>query len=454
MLAASLAVLGCGDATADAGTGAGSTTGSATSTGTSDGEPTTGPPPDPPEDGPQPCRADRYPVRAPLCGGSGGLPCVVKRDELFSSGAMSHYDRPSLALRGSCEPSLVFGSSMGPTGFFAQRWPDGAWQVETTPNPLLLADLAIDEPTGDAIVGAYVDPFMVSLWRRSAGQWANISDLPGENFLHPGQLALDQAGGIHIVHTDSSSAAYYRKYDGNWHEHLLIPKAGHISRIGLTSTDAPQVALWNRSGEKPVRLLWSAPPAPPEAAVALNWNSIARPDFAMGVAPDDTPWLLLNGDYDDDGDYTLLLAHRDPAGTWTSEVLITEEVFVDTCPPIPSGPGETCESEGTMILPRAVLASADEVRAIYYWRYYKTSSVAECDEYDECLWTHGEPPVRDDELRLAWPGSPPSEHITLVEDVETPLSAQLDTSGNIHIAFFQWFKPPAEWLVRYLVVGP
>ncbi|MBZ5709902.1 hypothetical protein [Nannocystis pusilla] len=381
---------------------------------------------------------------------------MLKRDETVSPDSVFRNSLPSLALRASCEPSVLYSSAEGGfVGFFAQRWPDGAWKSEQTPMRLAAGNLAIDPLDGAAIVAVYDGAYGVSLWRRSDGAWARVSELDGKHHLGPGQMVVDRSGVVHIAHVDSSLAAHHRTYDGAWHDHPVFPQAATRLSIDLSAADEPRIALWDRSGEGPIRVLWAAPPAAPEVAVAVNWNAIEARDFAMVVAPDDSSWLLTNGDLIDEarGDHTLVLAHRDADGAWSSEQLIAEETFVDTCGSAqPKGPGETCEHAGTTIQPAALLASIDEVRALYRWQRVEGEYISMCPPEHGCLWIPQQRTVRT-EVRMAWPGSAPSEHITVIEDGDDPVSVQLDTAGNMHMALYH----PTQQLgaiVRYLMIGP
>ncbi|WAS93214.1 hypothetical protein [Nannocystis punicea] len=71
--------------------------------------------------------------------------------------------------------------------------------------------------------------------------------------------------------------------------------------------------------QPPIGRLFAAPPAPPELASD-------RPEFATTFAPDDTPWVLTNGDVTEDGRYALVLLHRDAEGAWTHESLAAEAI--------------------------------------------------------------------------------------------------------------------------------
>lgn len=435
---------GCSDDRAASGSTAASSTGETGDPGASNGAGSTTS--DPPADGP--CRADAYPVRAALCGGD-GPPCVRKRDELVSAEPHFRNDRPALALGFDCAPQVLFASSDGESiGYHARRGDDAAWTVEVTPMAFVAGDLAIDGRTGEAVAAVDDGAYGVSLWRREGGAWTHESSLAGKNHLRAGQLAVDRGGTIHIAHMDKTSAVHYRTYDGEWRDRLLAPLSSSSLVLGLTPAGSPQVAFWDRT-DTPLELLWAAPPAAPEVATILNWKAIGRPEIAMAVAPDGTPWVLLNGDLDAAFDHRLLLLHRDVAGSWSSEELAAEETVVDTCAEPPTGPGETCEYEGSRVDPGAVLVSADAVRALYLVVWFQGSYRSMCVE--SCVWVPQQAMQRA-ELRMAWPGSGPSEHELLAEDVTSALSAQLDLHADIHLAFYETTQQGS--VVRYLEIGP
>ncbi|MCY1060883.1 hypothetical protein [Nannocystis sp. SCPEA4] len=436
-------------------TSTGDTSTSTSDTSTSDASTSTG---ETDTDGePVACLAADFPVTAALCGDD-GPPCVTVRDEVVSPDLTFRNDMPAIALRGDCEPVVLYSvAENGFHGFYAERVGPGAWAATPMPSPVATGALEAD-PDGEAMFAMVDDgAFGSTLWRRFAGQWTQESALAGMNHVRAPQLLRDSVGALHVGHIDSNQLAFHEVFDGAWSKAQVLTQADIHVRLALDADDAARLITWS-SAEGTWKLHYAAPPAAAEVITPLGSNLLDRPHTGLAlVGAEATPWVLLARRQGNPNFYDIVLAHRTGPAAWAFETLAAENQPGESqCNGAPGGPGESCDYDYRVLYPLALLSSASEVRAIYLAIRRQGTMVSECEfnPFQVCWWETSVD-TSSSEVRVAWPGSQPDEHQVAAVDVFTDrATARLDTAGNMHLTFYD--LPPGtgpDPLVRYLMIG-
>lgn len=441
------------DATTTAGTT--STTGETgetgeTTAGTTTADTTTGDPP-------ASCQDVDFPVTAPLCGDD-GPPCALLRDEFVSPDAKFRNDMPAIALRGDCGPSVLYSVAVGDYfGFYSERTGPDTWTTESTPFKIATGSLESVPATHELLAAVDDGAYGVTVWRRTDTMWTQESALVGMNHTRAPQLARDQQGNLHLGHINEPGFMRHDVYDGAWTPQMLLPQTEIHVRITLDTKDAAHLIGWS-SEAMTWQLKYLVPPAPAELITPLGSNVLDHHHTAIALAgPDETPWVLLARKQPDQLHHDIYLAHRTGPNTWPLELLFAEDPGADDeCDAPPNQMGQICNYDYRRAYTTALVASADEVRALYMILHYKGTLTAQCQQFPEpfCSWTPGTDESTG-ELRVAWPGAAPADHQVLLTDIFTDrATARLDTLGRIHLAFYDYPPQGGDPTVRYAAVGP
>ncbi|MFZ6184836.1 hypothetical protein [Nannocystis pusilla] len=411
--------------------------------------------PEPGDGAPASCVDADYPVMARLCGG-GGPPCVVKRDESFTTPGDFRNDAPALALRGDCRPLMLFYG--GFDGFYAERVGEGAWEGEPLPQRAATGSLEYSPARATALAMLDDAAFGVSLWRRRAGVWTRKCTFGGKNHARSQQLARDPSDHLYFGHVDGEDRLQLDLFDGtSWSRTRLDERVRIDVRLALTSAAIPNLVYWT-SGGKPPELWWLAPSAAPERLASVAASSGYRTNSALVLAPGDVPWVLFEHKLNQQGKHAIVLAHRNGPNDWTQEILAEETPESETnCLAPPLEAGLQCAEDYREHHPIAVFASSDDIRALYVTVRFQRKYVSECMPHwePECRWEL-QSDDSNSQLRLAWPGSLPAEHEVVAQDIFAARAGfRLDPGGNMHLAVNNdelLGIPSSE--IRYLMIGP
>ena len=433
----------------DTSSGGSSSGGSTETSGTSTGDTTTGEPPGS-------CLEADFPVTAPLCG-DGGPACALLRDELVSGDKAFRNDMPAIALRGDCGPAVLYSVAVGDYfGFYGERTGPDAWAV--SPTPMKVATMSLEAlPDVEEMLAAVDDgAFGVSVWQRSGGLWEQHSALAGMNHTRAPQLVRDGQDRLRLGHIDADNNMRLSTYDGGWTGQSLLTQTEIHVRIALGPEDAPSLIGWS-SEAMTWQLRYLSPPDPPELISNLGSNVLDRHHTALVRAgADATPWVLLLRKQADQQHHDAYLAHRTGMNNWQLELLFAEDPVGDSeCGVPPGQPGQLCDYDYSRVYTTTLLASADEVRALYTVVNSKGTYVAECEAFPEpfCYWV---PQSNEStgQLRVAWPGAAPADHQVVAQDVFTDrATGRLDTAGAMHLAFYDYGPAGGDPVVRYLMIG-
>jgi len=406
---------------------------------------------------PTSCLDGDFPVVAPLCGADGPA-CALRRDELASAKPAFRNDMPALALRGDCGPALLFSEAVGGyTGFYGERTGANAWTVEKTPMPVATGSLESDPGTDEASAVVDDGSYGVSLWRRSAGAWKQVSALVGMNHARAPQLARDGKGVLHLGHIDADQHALIERFDGAWSKSQVDTAADIHVRLALDAAAAPRITYWS-SKEATWKLYFTAPPAAPEPVMSLQSNVLERAHTSLALAgPDAVPWVWAARKQKDQLHHDLVLLHRIGPAKWSEETLVAETPATDkTCDTEPGGRGQICVYDYVRLYPLALFTAAAEVRAVYTAIHYQGTMVADCKNmpFPICVWLQ-QTDTSTAELRIGWPGGAPEEHAVIASDVFTDrATGRLDPGGYMHLAFHDQAPGTSDPVVRYLAIGP